>query len=216
MLIDAKPEKLLPEWLRFLKGVIDSEDLPLNISRESMQDSALIQKLNTLITKRYLKFLEKEVKNDPEKYEEFYQRFSRFLKEGVATSYEHQEQIAGLLRFESSMTEAGKLTNFAQYIDRAKDEQEEVYYLVGMSREAIESGPYLEAFKARGLEVLFLYRTSRSIRHGGTAAIQGQETCLSRSCGNRSGRRRCRGRRTGQKGNQKTYQIPRERTQGAR
>lgn len=155
VLIDAKPDKLLPEWLRFLKGVIDSEDLPLNISRESMQDSALVQKLNGLITKRYLKFLEKEAKNDPEKYEDFYKKFSRFLKEGVATSYEHQAQLAGLLRFESSLEEAGKLTNFAQYIDRAKDEQEEIYYLVGMSRDAIEAGPYLEAFKARGLEVCF-------------------------------------------------------------
>ncbi len=155
VLIDAKPDKLLPEWLRFLKGVIDSEDLPLNISRESMQDSALVQKLNGLITKRYLKFLEKEAKNEPEKYEDFYKKFSRFLKEGVATSYEHQAQLAGLLRFESSLEEAGKLTNFAQYIDRAKDEQEEVYYLVGMSRDAIEAGPYLEAFKARGLEVCF-------------------------------------------------------------
>ena len=155
VLIDAKPDKLLPEWLRFLKGVIDSEDLPLNISRESMQDSALVQKLNGLITKRYLKFLEKEAKNEPEKYEDFYKKFSRFLKEGVATSYEHQAQLAGLLRFESSLEEAGKLTNFAQYIDRAKDEQEEIYYLVGMSRYAIEAGPYLEAFKARGLEVCF-------------------------------------------------------------
>jgi molecular chaperone HtpG len=155
VLIDAKPDKLLPEWLRFLKGVIDSEDLPLNISRESMQDSALVQKLNGLITKRYLKFLEKEAKNEPEKYEDFYKKFSRFLKEGVATSYEHQAQLAGLLRFESSLEEAGKLTNFAQYIDRAKDEQEEIYYLVGMSRDAIEAGPYLEAFKARGLEVCF-------------------------------------------------------------
>lgn len=155
VLIDAKPDKLLPEWLRFLRGVIDSEDLPLNISRESMQDSALVQKLNGLITKRYLKFLEKEAKNDPEKYEAFYKKFSRFLKEGVATSYEHQEQLAGLLRFESSLEEAGKLTSFAQYIDRAKDEQEEIYYLVGQSRDAIESGPYLEAFKARGLEVCF-------------------------------------------------------------
>ena len=155
VLIDAKPEKLLPEWLRFLRGVIDSEDLPLNISRESMQDSALVQKLNGLITKRYLKFLEKEAKNNPESYQEFYQKFSRFLKEGIATSYEHQEQLAGLLRFESSLQEKGEQTNFAQYIDRAKDEQESIYYLTGASRDAIESGPYLEAFKARGLEVCF-------------------------------------------------------------
>ncbi len=155
VLIDAKPDKLLPEWLRFLRGVIDSEDLPLNISRESMQDSALVQKLNGLITKRYLKFLEKEAKNNTESYEEFYKKFSRFLKEGIATSYEHQAQLAGLLRFETSLNEPGELTNFAQYVDRAKEEQESIYYLTGMSREAIESGPYLEAFKARGLEVCF-------------------------------------------------------------
>jgi len=155
VLIDAKPDKLLPEWLRFLRGVIDSEDLPLNISRESMQDSALVQKLNGLITKRYLKFLEKEAKNNSESYEEFYKKFSRFLKEGIATSYEHQAQLAGLLRFETSLNEPGELTNFAQYVDRAKEEQENIYYLTGMSRDAIESGPYLEAFKARGLEVCF-------------------------------------------------------------
>ena len=155
VLIDSKPDKLLPEWLRFLRGVIDSEDLPLSVSRESMQDSALVQKLNSLITKRYLKFLEKEAKNDPEKYLEFYQKFSKFLKEGIATSYEHQEQLAGLLRFESSMTDPGKKTSFAEYLDRAKDEQDTIYYLTGPSRDAIESGPYLEAFKARGLEVCF-------------------------------------------------------------
>ena len=120
-----------------------------------MQDSAMVQKLNNLITKRFLKFLEKEAKNEPEKYAEFYQKFSRFLKEGIATSHEHQEQLAGLLRFETSLQDAGETANFAQYIDRAKEEQENIYYLTGMSRDAIESGPYLEAFKARGLEVCF-------------------------------------------------------------
>lgn len=153
VLIDAKPKNLLPEWLRFLKGVIDSEDLPLNISRESMQDSALIQKLNKLITKRFLKFLEKQAKDDSEKYEEFFAKFSRFLKEGIATSFEHQESLATLLRFESTMTDSGKLTSFAEYIDRAKEDQKEIYFIVGASRDVIENGPYLEAFKARGIEV---------------------------------------------------------------
>ena len=153
VMIDAKPKNLLPDWLRFLKGVIDSEDLPLNISRESMQDSALIQKLNKLITKRFLKFLEKQAKDDSEKYEEFFMKFSRFLKEGIATSFEHQESLSTLLRFESTMTDAGKLTSFAEYIDRAKEDQNEIYYIVGASREVIENGPYLEAFKARGIEV---------------------------------------------------------------
>lgn len=153
VLIDSKPQKLLPEWLRFLRGVIDSADLPLNISRETMQDSALIQKLNKLITKRFLKFLDTQAKNEPEKYAEFYSKFSRFLKEGIATSFEHQEPIAKLLRFESTMTDAGTQTSFAEYIDRAKDDQEEIYFLTGASRDIIEKGPYLEAFKARGLEV---------------------------------------------------------------
>jgi len=155
VLIDSKPEGLLPEWLRFLSGVIDSEDIPLNISRETMQDSSLVKKLNQLITKRFLKFLDKEAKSDPEKYADFYNQFSRFLKEGIAASYEHVEQLGSLLRFDSSMCEEGKLTSFAEYIDRAPEDQEEVYFLTGPTRSAIENGPYLEAFKAKGIEVIF-------------------------------------------------------------
>jgi TNF receptor-associated protein 1 len=155
VLIDPKPNGLLPDWLRFLRGVIDSADLPLNISRESMQDSALVRKLNQLITKRFLKFLEKQAKDEPARYRDFHSKFSRFLKEGIATSHEHQEALAGLLRFESSMSEPDALTSFGEYCDRAKEEQKEIYYLTGPSREVIESGPYLEAFKARGLEVAY-------------------------------------------------------------
>ncbi|MCB1231413.1 MAG: molecular chaperone HtpG [Verrucomicrobiae bacterium] len=156
VLIDDNPEGLLPEWLRFLRGVIDSADLPLNISRESMQDSALVRKLNRVVTKRFLKFLDGEAKSDAEKYGEFYQKFSRFLKEGIATDHESKDSIAKLLRFESSMTEKGDLTSLDDYQTRAKDEQDSIYYLIGDSRAAIEAGPYLEAFQARGLEVLFL------------------------------------------------------------
>lgn len=154
VLIDSEPTGLLPEWMRFLKGVVDSQDLPLNISRESMQDSALVQKLNRLLTKRFIKDLDKMAKNDPEKYGEFYERFGRFLKEGIATSHDHHEAIAKLLRFESSMLEKGEKANFEDYLTRAKDDQEAIYYLVGLDREAMESGPYLEAFKKRGIEVL--------------------------------------------------------------
>lgn len=153
VLIDAQPAKLLPEWLRFLRGVVDSSDIPLNVSREFMQDSSLISKLNSLITKRYLKFLQKEAKNNPEEYAAFYEAFSRFLKEGLVTSFEHREALAGLLRFESSLSE-GK-TSFEEYIQRAKEGQESIYYLTGTSRQGIEAGPYLEAFKQRGLEVCF-------------------------------------------------------------
>src|SRR5689334_2006532 len=103
VLIEAKPKNLLPEWLRFLKGVVDSEDLPLNNSRETMQDKALIEKLNKVITKRFLKFLEEEAKNRPDSYTDFYKEFGHFLKEGTALDFTHKDQLMKLLRFESSL-----------------------------------------------------------------------------------------------------------------
>ncbi len=157
VLIDAAPKDLLPEWLRFLKGVVDSEDLPLNISRETMQDKALIEKLNKVITKRFLKFLDEEATQRPDAYNEFYAQFGIFLKEGAALDFTHKEQISKLLRFESSLTEKGKTTTLADYVSRMGTEQKEIYYLVGPNREALVSGPYLEGFKARNLEVLFCY-----------------------------------------------------------
>ncbi len=157
VLIDAKPKDLLPEWLRFLKGVVDSEDLPLNISRETMQDKALIEKLNKVITKRFLKFLEDEAKNRVDSYNEFYREFGVFLKEGAALDFTHKDALVKLLRFESSLTDKGKTTSLADYVTRMGADQKEIYYLVGPNRAAIESGPYLEGFKARSLEVLFCY-----------------------------------------------------------
>ncbi|MFP4166543.1 MAG: molecular chaperone HtpG [Opitutales bacterium] len=157
VLIDDSPKNLLPDWLRFLRGVVDSADLPLNISRESMQDSSLMQKLNKVITKRFLKTLEDKAKNEPETYDEFWKAFGLFLKEGVTTDYTHREQLLKLLRFESSYTEPGQTTGLSDYLSRAPEGQNEIYYLSGASREAIESGPYLEAFRARKIEVLYLY-----------------------------------------------------------
>jgi molecular chaperone HtpG len=159
VLIDARPKDLLPEWLRFVKGVVDSEDLPLNISRETMQDRSLVEKLNRVITKRFLKFLEEEAKNRPEAYAEFYREFGVFLKEGAALDFTHKEALTKLLRFESSLTDKGKTTSLADYLSRMGADQKEIYYLVGPSREAIEAGPYLEGFRARNLEVLFCYET---------------------------------------------------------
>lgn len=157
VLIDPHPPKLLPEWMRFVRGVIDSEDIPLNISRESMQDSALVRTLGDTVAKRFLKFLEKEAADAPEKYTEFYAKFSRFIKEGIATDHDHREAVAKLLRFESSFTEPGKTTTFTEYVSRMKDGQKGIYYQIAPSRAAIETGPYLEAFKARGLEVIYLF-----------------------------------------------------------
>jgi TNF receptor-associated protein 1 len=155
VLIDPEPKGLLPEWLRFVKGVVDSADLPLNISRETMQDSALVRKLNGVISKRIIKMFEKEAAADPAKYRDFYKKFERFFKEGIATDFSNKEALAKLLRFETSMTDAGEVCSLTDYVGRMKDGQEKIYYLIGQNREQIESGPYIEAFKARGLEVIY-------------------------------------------------------------
>ena len=159
VLIDARPKDLLPEWLRFLKGVVDSEDLPLNISRETMQDRSLVEKLNRVITKRFLKFLEDEAKNRPDSFAEFYKEFGVFLKEGAALDFANKDQLTKLLRFESSLTDAGKTTSMADYVSRMGADQKDIYYLVGPSRASIEAGPYVEGLRARHLEVLFCYET---------------------------------------------------------
>ncbi len=155
VLIDNKPENLLPDWLRFLAGVVDSEDLPLNISREMLQDNSLLRRISGIITKRFIKHLETLAKDDADKYETFWQQFSRFIKEGVVTSWEHKDALGKLLRFESTFTEAGKLTSFADYISRMKENQKDIYVLYGASRAQLEHSPYLDALKARGFEVAF-------------------------------------------------------------
>ena len=156
VLIDPEPKSLFPEWLRFLRGVVDSTDLPLNVSRETMQDNALIHKLNSVLTKRFLKFLAEISKKEPDSYLEFWKEFGLLIKEGAATDFDHREAIAKLLRFESSILEPGELTGLEDYVTRMPKEQKEILFLFGRNREAIESGPYLEALKARNLEVLIL------------------------------------------------------------
>lgn len=155
VLIEQHSEKILPDWLRFLKGVIDSEDLPLNISRQALQDNALVVKINKVVTKRFLKFLGEQAKKDSEKYAEFYKTFGMFLKEGATSDYTHREEIAKLLRFESSKSEPGKMIPLAEYVERMAEDQKEIYYINGPSRKALEAGPYLEAFKAQDIEIIY-------------------------------------------------------------
>lgn len=192
VLIDPRPEGLLPDWMRFLRGVVDSSDIPLNISRETMQDSALVRKIGGVLAKRVIRMLEKEAADDPEKYRAFHRKFERFLKEGVATDATHREALAKLLRFESSLTEPGQLCGFTDYVGRMKDGQEEIYYLVGADRGHIEASPYLEAFRKRGLEVVYLTdavdeyvadalatfdgRKLVSIRHAGLELAEDEES----------------------------------------
>ena len=156
VLIQAKAKGLFPEWLRFLKGVVDSEDLPLNISRETMQDTSLMQKLNKVLTGRFLKFLDEQSEKEAVAYEKFYAEYQRFIKEGVVTDFTHKEALGKLLRFESSSTDPGKLTSLADYVKRMLSEQKEIYCLLAPNRAAAEASPYYEVFKERKFEVLFL------------------------------------------------------------
>jgi len=155
VLIDQHSKTILPEWLRFLKGVVDSEDLPLNISRQALQDNALVAKINKVVTSRFLKHLTEVAKNEPETYEKFWGEFGFFLKEGVVSDFLHREALGKLLRFESSKSEPGKLVSLAEYVERMGEGQKEIYYINGPSREAIEAGPYIEAFRKRDLEIIY-------------------------------------------------------------
>lgn len=155
VLIQEKSKGILPEWLRFLRGVVDSEELPLNISRETMQDSALVAKLNKVVTSRFLKFLESQAKTEPETFKDFWKEFGIFIKEGAANDFTHRNDLVKLLRFESSKTTEGELISLADYLERMKEGQEAIYYVNGPSREVIEAGPYLEVFRDKEYEVIY-------------------------------------------------------------
>lgn len=157
VLIQQQAEGILPKWLRFVKGVVDSEELPLNISRETMQDNMLVSKLRRVLTSRFLKFLNEQSRTETEKYNDFWKKFGIFIKEGLATDFEHKEELLKLLRFESSKTEPGKLISLKEYLDRKTTGQKAIYFLNGPNREVIEASPYLEIFRKKDLEVLYTF-----------------------------------------------------------
>lgn len=156
VLIQPGSREILPDYMRFVKGVVDSEDLPLNLSRETVQNSRLIKKMSRFLTKRLISFLEDEASRDGEKYRDFWDKFSVFIKEGCVSDHDNREQLARLLRFESSSTGAGEMASLFDYTGRMKENQNAIYYINGPSREAIEAGPYLEAFRSRDIEVIYL------------------------------------------------------------
>lgn len=155
VLIQPQAKDILPEWLRFVRGAVDSEELPLNISRETMQDSALMAKLRKVITGRFLKFLNETAKSDPEKYKEFWTNFGMFIKEGAATDFTHRKELVKLLRFSSSRAEEGQLVSLKDYLDRMPEGQKEIYFINAPTKEAVEASPYLEAFRGQDIEVLY-------------------------------------------------------------
>lgn len=157
ILIDDKPKDFLPDWLRFLKGVVDSADLPLNISRESMQDSTLTQNLGRAITKRFIKFLGDEAKKDKKKYAEFYNKFGLYIKEGVSSDFVNREPLQKLMRFETSKTKESEKISYDEYVSRMNEDQKDIFYILGNDREFIEKSPQMEVFKSRDIEVIYVY-----------------------------------------------------------
>ncbi|BDQ33977.1 molecular chaperone HtpG [Pseudodesulfovibrio portus] len=157
VLIEKQNKDLLPEYLGFLKGVVDTEDLPLNISRETLQDNILMRKISSTLTKQVFTHLEKMAKDDADRYNEFWRAHGELFKAGYM-DFLNKDKFGGLVRFNSSASEDAKgLTSFADYIGRAKEEQKEIYYAYGPSREALGLSPHLEVFRRKSIEVLYLY-----------------------------------------------------------
>lgn len=155
VLIAERSPDLLPGYLRFLRGVVDSPDLPLNVSREMLQHDRQIRQIRRGLVKKVLDTFESLRTKEADKYLTFWKRFGRVLKEGLSEDPDNQSKIAELLLFGSSNDEE-KLTSLAEYVSRMKEGQEEIYYLTGSSRASIESSPHLEAFRDNDIEVLYL------------------------------------------------------------
>ncbi len=149
---------LVYPWLRFMRGVIDSEDLPLNISRETLQDNPLIAKIRNNVTKRVLSDLDKLSQDEPEKFNAFWGQFGPVIKEGLYDAFEHREALLKITRFYSTHKD-GELVSLADYVSRMPEEQDRIYYMSGEKLETLKNSPQLEGFKARGIEVLFFTDT---------------------------------------------------------
>jgi molecular chaperone HtpG len=155
MLVRENSEELLPRWLRWVRGAVDSPDLPLNVSREMLQSDRHVRQIRRTLTKKVLDALKRLQENDRAKYETFWRELGRAVKEGVDSDFDHRDAILNLLLFSSSR-EAEGLTTLQEYVARMPEGQQDIWYLTGASREQVENSPALEAFRDRGWEVLYL------------------------------------------------------------
>lgn len=151
-------QQFMPTYLRFVRGLIDSNDLPLNVSREILQDNKVTQALRKACTKRVLQMLERMAKNEPEQYQTFWKEFGQVLKEGLAEDFSNREKIAALLRFSSTENDSlDQTVSLADYVSRMKEGQDKIYYLTADNFNAAKHSPHLEQFRAKGLEVILMY-----------------------------------------------------------
>jgi molecular chaperone HtpG len=155
VLIMEHCEDLLPPYMRFVRGVVDSADLPLNVSRQRLQEDRHIGQIRKWLTKKVIDSLEEMQRKDSEKYLALWKQFGRVLKEGASTDFDNKDKLVGLYMFESS-ADAEKQTTLKDYVARMKSDQSAIYFLTGPSRRAVENSPHLEAFKDKGLEVLYM------------------------------------------------------------
>ena len=160
--------------VRFVKGVVDSEDLPLSISREKPQDSLLLKRIKEVLTRKLIRFFEEKHSNEPDSYRDFFVEYNIFLKEGICQDFKYQEQLAKILLFESSTLDEGKLTTFDEYIAMCSPEQKEIFYLVAPNRQAALESPYFETFKKHNKEVLLLYTSIDDFVMGNLRTYQGR------------------------------------------
>ena len=155
VLVMESCDKLLPTYLRFVRGVVDSEDLPLNVSREMLQEHGTFPAIRRQLTRKVLKLLEGLAKDKPDTYAQIWDNYGAVLKEGIHTDSSHNEELVDLLRFRTSASD-GKLVSLAQYVEAMPEGQKDIYYITGESAEAVARSPHLEACKARGYQVLFM------------------------------------------------------------
>lgn len=149
-------KELLPEYLRFVKGVVDSEDLPLNVSREMLQHNPMIDKIRKTLVGKVLARLTEMAETESDKYKTFWLQYGPVFKEGVASDYENHPKLIDLLRFQSTMGTKDDLTSLKQYVSRMREDQKEIYYITGENRDIAEKSPHLEIFTAKSIEVLYL------------------------------------------------------------
>jgi molecular chaperone HtpG len=157
VMVDAHAKDILPSYLRFTRGVIESDDLPLNISRETLQENPFLFKIKNTVISKFLSHLEDFARKKPEEYQTFWKQQGRILKEGYS-DYTHKDKLVDLYRFNSSSCEdADELISLKTYVDRMPEKQGKIYYLTGPTRESLETNPSMEMFKANGVEVIYSY-----------------------------------------------------------